>query len=323
MIYCPYTDRDIPEAQSSPEHIIPLSLGGINGLTIPVASAFNSQVGSKLDGALANEFLFALKRTKFDTHGHSGKKPVALIRKATYGEDSRPAQVRFHSKEGLKVWDSRDGEFKERVPRFEISVSIDIDVPVRFAAKVALAAGYYVYGDLFRQHVDHRQFRDVMNTDLRKLDFTKAPADLGLGHLTLQVDSYLREVPFEPEYDVLNSIRAFCSSVEGSVVVLTPGYGCFGVGVGILGQYVATVIAPAETDAFPNDGNYAWGHVLAVTGKTLKRRSWVDGLSQWVGVTDRDSGEIEWGKGLPGSSADATTGEVSPCITPDESVIES
>ena len=293
MIYCPYTDRDIPEGQSSPEHIIPLSLGGINGLEISVDSAVNSQVGSKLDGALGNEFLFALKRTKFDTRGHSGKKPVALIRKATYGENNRPAQVCFHSNERLKVWDSRDGQFKERVPRFGISVSIDIDLPVRFAAKVALAAGYYVYGDLFRQHVDHRQFRDVMNTDMHKLDFTKTPADLGLGHLTLQVDSYLREIPDEPEYDGLNSIRAFCSSVEGSVVVLAPGYGCFSVGVGILGQYVATVIAPAETDTFPNDGNYAWGHVLAVTGKTLKWCSWVDALSQWVGVTERDSREIE------------------------------
>ena len=294
MIYCPYTDRDIPEAQSSPEHIIPLSLGGTNSLVLPVDSAFNSQIGSELDGALANEFVFAVNRTKFDARGHSGKKPVALIKKATYGENSRPAQVHFHLKEGLKVWDSRDREFKERVPSFAISLLLDVDLPVRFAAKVALAAGYYAYGDLFRQHVDHRQFRDVMNTDLRELDLTKTPADLGLGHLTLRVDSYLRKVPDEPEYDALNSIRTFCSSVEGSVVVLAPGYGCFGVGVGILGQYVATVIAPAETDTFPNDGNYAWGHVLAVTGKTLERCSLADGLSQWVGITNRDSGEIEW-----------------------------
>ena len=268
-----------------------------------MGSTSNSQVGSQLDGALANEFMFALKRTKFDTRGHSGKKPVALIKKATYGEDCRPAQVQFHTKDGVKVWDSRDGEYKEPVPSFEISLLLDIDLPVRFAAKVALATGYYAYGDLFRQHVDHRQLRDVMNTDLRNLDLTKSPADLGLGHLTLRVDSYLREVPYEPEYDALNSIRAFCSSVEGSVVVLAPGYDCFGVGVGILGQYVATVIAPAKTDTFPNDGNYAWGHVLAVTGKTLKRCSLVDGLSQWAGIADRDLGEIEWEKDFPSSSA--------------------
>ena len=306
MIYCPYTDREISEAQSSLEHIIPLSLGGINDLKIPADSEFNSHVGSKLDGALANEFIFALNRTKFDARGHSGKKPVARITRATYGENNRPAQVSFHSKEGLKVWDSRDGEYRERVPQFEVSLTIDMDLPVRFAAKVALAAGYFVYGDLFRQHVDHRQFRDVMNTDPRKLDLSKSPSDLGLGHLTLRVDHYLRQVPDEPEHDAINSIRAFCSSVEGSVVVLMPGHGCFGVGVGILGQYVATVIAPAETDTFPNEGDYAWGHVLAVTGKTLKRCSWADGLSQWVGVTREGPDEIDWREGLPGSSTDAT-----------------
>ena len=289
MIYCPYTDRDVPEAQSSREHIIPLSLGGVDGFEIPVDSAFNSRVGSKLDGALANEFLFALKRTKFDTRGHSGKKPVARVKSATYGEDGRPAQVDFHSKERLKVWDSRDREIKERVPRFNISLSIDIDLPIRFAAKVALAAGHYAYGDLFREHVEHQQFRDVMNADLRKFDLTKASAGLGLGHLTLQVDSYLRKVPFEPENDGLNSIRGFCSSVEGSVVVLAPSHDSFGVGVGILGQYVATVIAPAQTHTFPNNGSFAWGHVLAITSKTLKRRSLMDGLSQWAGASDPQS----------------------------------
>ena len=237
--------------------------------------------------------MFALNRTKFDTRGHSGKRPVALIRRASYGESGRPAQVSFHSKEGLEVWDSRDGEYKEHVPQFEISISIDMDLPVRFAAKVALAAGYYAYGDLFRQHVDHRQLRDVMNTDVCELDLSKTPEDLGLGHLTLRADSYLREVSQEPEHDEINTIRAFCSSVKGSVVVLVPGHGCFGVGVGILGQYVATVIAPAETDTFPNDGDYARGHVLAVAGKTLKRCSWAEGLSQWVGVANRDSDEVD------------------------------
>lgn len=308
MVYCPYTDRDIPEGRSTPEHIIPLSLGGVNGLEIPVDSEINSQVGSELDGALSNEFLFALQRTKFDTRGHSRKKPVALIKAATYGEDSRPAQVRFHATEGLKVWDSRDAEFREHVPSFEISVSIDIDLPVRFAAKVALAAGYYTYGDSFRQYVDHQQFRDVMNTDLRKLDLTKTLAELGLGHLTLRVDSYLTEVPHEPEYGGLNAIRAFCSSVEESAVVLIPGNDCFSVGVGILGQYVATVIAPAQTNMMRNDGDYVWGHVLAANGKTLKRCSWADGLSEWAGVTERGSSGIDWKNDVHSGSMDATTG---------------
>ena len=203
----------------------------------------------------------------------------------------------------LRVWDSRDGEFKERVPSFHISVEIDIDLPVRFAAKVALSAGYYVYEDLFRQHVDHRQFRDVMNTDLRQFDLTQSPVDLGLGHLSLRANSYLHEVPLEPEYDGINSIRALCSSVEGSIVVIAPGVDSLSVGVGVLGQYVATVVAPARTDIFPNEGDYRWGHVLAVTGKTLKRCSLMDALGQWAGVSDRGLGGIEWKTDIHGSPA--------------------
>ena len=35
-IYCPYTDQEINEGETSKEHIIPLSLGGVNGFEIPV-----------------------------------------------------------------------------------------------------------------------------------------------------------------------------------------------------------------------------------------------------------------------------------------------
>ena len=77
MIYCPYVDQDIPAAQANREHIIPLSLGGTNSLEVPVDSAFNSKMGSVLDGAIAKEFLFALRRTEYDARGHSGKKPIA------------------------------------------------------------------------------------------------------------------------------------------------------------------------------------------------------------------------------------------------------
>ena len=118
VIYCPYTDQDIPEERANIEHVIPLSLGGVDDLTIRVDATFNSQVGSKLDGALANEFLFSLLRTGSDARGHSGKKPYAIIKKAHYGSDKRPAQVYFHKKDGLKLWDVRDREIKKGCQNF-------------------------------------------------------------------------------------------------------------------------------------------------------------------------------------------------------------
>ena len=282
MIYCPYVDQDIPNAQASQEHIIPLSLGGTNCLEIPVDAACNSKVGSVLDGAVANEFLFALKRTEYDARGHSGKKPLATIKSANYGDDKRPAQVHFHKKEGLKVWDARNREFRERVPNFHISTSLNIDLPVRFTAKVALAAGYFTYGDLFRHHVDHRQLRDVMNIDPSNLDLGRSLGEQGLGHLTLRVDDYLREVGEDTD-PTLFLLRSFCSAVKGSIIVLMPGHGCFGVAVGILGMYVGMVNVPANTSLFPNQDDYRWGHVLATNGKALKRCSWADGLKQLTG----------------------------------------
>ena len=59
--------------------------------------------------------------------------------------------------------------------------------------------------------------------------------------------------------------------------MLMPGPDCFGTGVGILGQYLGMIIVPAKTDSFPNDGDYAWGHVVAIVGGTLRRCSWVHG----------------------------------------------
>ena len=41
-------------------------------------------------------------------------------------------------------------------------------------------------------------------------------------------------------------------------------------------------MVPAKCDRFPNEGDYAWGHVLAIDDKRLKRCSWVDALSEWI-----------------------------------------
>ena len=210
---------------------------------------------------------------------------MATIKKASCGSDNRPAQVSFHSKRGLNVWDARNRkEVTESVGAFRINTSLNIDLPVRFTAKVALAAGYYVYGNLFREHVDHRHLRDVMNTDPATLDLRNSPAALGPERFSLRVDSYFHKPPSDENVTLL-ALREFCSAVRGSVVVLMPGPDCFGTGVGILGQYLGMIIVPATTDSFPNDGDYAWGHIVASVDGTLRRCSWVHGLTQWTSTS--------------------------------------
>ena len=156
LVYCPYTNRDIDCERTTAEHIIPLALGGTNGFEIPVDAEFNSKLGSELDGQLSNEFLIALRRTKYDARGHSGKEPWTTIKTAYYGADDRPAQVRIHRKHGIRLWDAQDRQKKSGKGTIRINTSLNIDLPVRFAAKVGLAAGYYAYGKTFRDFVGSR-----------------------------------------------------------------------------------------------------------------------------------------------------------------------
>ena len=78
------------------------------------------------------------------------------------------------------------------------------------------------------------------------------------------------------------------------MVVITPEVDSLSVRGGVLGQYVATVIVPARTDTLPDEGTYWWGHVLTVVGKTPKRCSLMDAVSQWAGISDRRLGGIGW-----------------------------
>ena len=284
MIYCPYTDQELPKSKTNSEHIIPLALGGVNGFNVHVDRDFNSQVGSELDGSLANEFLWALRRTEYDARGHSGREPVATIKGTTYGE-GRPAHAHFHKKRGLRVWDLRDRKYKRGVGSIQTSTSLNVDLPVRFVAKVALGTGFHVYGDLFRQNVDHGQLRDVMRTDPAKLDLTLGPAELGLEHLTLRVDNYLREAPSDPDSELL-WFRTLCSSTPGSVVILAPGRDCLGVAVGLLGHYLGFVAVPAVTSSFPHEGDNVWGHVVSLAGKRIQRLSLVAALTRMVGLPE-------------------------------------
>lgn len=112
LAYCPYTNRGIDRERTTAEHIIPLALGGTNGFEIPVDAEFNSKLGSELDGQLSNEFLIAMRRTKYNARGHSGNEPWATIKKPSYGADDRPAQVRIHRKHGIRLWDVQDRQEK-------------------------------------------------------------------------------------------------------------------------------------------------------------------------------------------------------------------
>jgi hypothetical protein len=200
-IYCPYTDRDIPLSETSPEHIIPLALGGMNGFTIPVSRDFNSRVGSEIDGALANDFLVMSKRDKHGVKGHSKKHPQNVIPNAKNAETGEPLHVTMGQVHGLRLWDPKlRKDVTGQGQKVSIGFQVDLDVTLRFVAKVALSAGYLVYGDRFRTHVKHEDLRKIMNY---------RPTEMG--ELLGTIEAHYDDRFLEPQSDNQKIFRAIAS----------------------------------------------------------------------------------------------------------------
>lgn len=267
LVWCPYSGVEVDHAACNPEHIIPLALGGSSSFTVPVDASVNAKVGSDIDAALsAKDFLTMFRRRQFDARGHSNKPPEVRVRSATYGPDRRPAQVTFGEPTGTTLWDARERRevTQQELAGEEIELKLTIRPydRLRFMAKVALSAGYRIFGDLFRDTANHADLRALMNAT----SFDAAKQVLA----NTQLRGYFEYMPVE-EKDALGVQRdqLMCATVDGSVVVASPTTGSILFIVGVLGQWVGTLNVPAKTDAYPNEGDHDLGHVvLLVDGRT-------------------------------------------------------
>jgi len=149
-----------------------------------------------------------MRRNRFDVRGHSGREPVFVV-KQSQNTDGLPLKVALNQRAGLQVWSPRDREYitGERAARLELQFQIHIDTAMRFVAKVALSAGYFVYGDLFRDRVKHSDFSVIMNSQLPNREglegveagLPRDPAGLPLARLPYHLDedfSGLCRIPY-------------------------------------------------------------------------------------------------------------------------------
>jgi hypothetical protein len=263
-IYCPYTDRDIPLSETSPEHIIPLALGGMNSFTIPVSKEFNSRVGSEIDGALANDFLVMSKRDKHGVKGHSKKHPQNVIPNAKNAETGEPLHVTMGQVHGLRLWDPKlRKDVTGQGQKVSIGFQVDLDVTHRFVAKVALSAGYLAYGKHFRNHVRHEDLRKIMN---------HRPTEMG--DLMGTIEAHYDDRFLEPQSDNQKIFRAIASGFgPHSVIALIPDSRSLAVVVGVLGDYVGMLSVPADTRTFPNSGEYRQGQFFVLKKPVATRDS--------------------------------------------------
>lgn len=284
ICWCPYTNRELRRDDCTPEHVIPLALGGCNQLTIPVHARTNSELGSAVDAALADEFLTLVQRRIHGARGHSRTAPHVRVRHATYGEEARPAQITLLADQGgLQIWDAKDrrilGEGEVAGASLTLNVQVRPFARLRFLAKVALSAGYFVYGNLFRTKVQHDDLRALMMaTSSDEAASTLRASGLRLNHAFGPVKKADRET--------VGLEQALCQLAAGSCVLLSPGPSNLGVSVGVLGKWLGTLNIPASTGEFPVEDSHDLGHALLVDKGTLVRMSYRELCKRALAATE-------------------------------------
>jgi hypothetical protein len=283
-MYCIYTDKEISHKEATKEHVIPLSLGGSDEFVISVDRDSNAKIGSKIDGALANDVGMQFLRKAHNLRGHSNKEVKVRLKSSRLQPTGEKVHVTFHQKH-VEFYDvinqrSLDPGVKRDV---EAQVYVDAMCRTRFTAKTLLATGYYVYGDLFRQHADHPSLRTYMNRT-----FARPGAEVQYTNLRL----YDPCSPVAPAHvATYETMKEICAWLKSSCVVIMLCQDSVIGTVGILGELIASINVPAKAEMLPNSGDYRLGHVIYFPNGRLVRKSFYDAVTE-LGQAIRDKTHI-------------------------------
>jgi hypothetical protein len=240
-MYCIYTDAEVDEANGNYDHIVPLSLGGRDKFCIWSDEKFNSHVGSKIDGALANDALIMFARREADARGHSGTEPVPVWKKSTF--EGRTVQVSLGDE--VKVWDPRAKRYldsKEFLNKpMESRWIYNHFARSKFTAKVALGAGYFVFRESFAAATDCNELRNIL------------AADLSTFRTPLVANDPVLKGRWPPKEIV--SSRLMCEFKGRTTVVVLPMASGIAFHVGVLGMYVGSIFSSGDVGKLsPEDG---------------------------------------------------------------------
>lgn len=265
MIYCPYTDKDLEDSESNSEHIIPLSLGGMDSLEIPVCKVFNSKVGSDIDGKIGQELIIQSRRARLKVKGHSGKVPAMYYKNASDIDTGLPLQVRITKDEGMKLRAPYvpEGASHPKGKKIKITTSSDPDIWLKYVAKVALSAGYFSYGEYFRNNVNADELRSIMTMSHSELLEHKPEIKAHAHHIYLD------------DFEEIKTYKKICTTFSNySCIGIVPSNKHLTFFTSILGQYIGMIRVEANTKEFPNEGSYSWGHFICPVNNQLGRTSY-------------------------------------------------
>ncbi len=237
----------------------------MNGLEIPVCKNANSYLGSKIDGKIGNEIIILSARAKSETKSQSGKKANLHFKNAKDVKTDLPIQVTFTKTDGVKIFAPYvpDGKAPPTGETVSVSGKSYIDIWLKYVAKTFLSAGYYTYGNIFREKVDTKPLRLIVNHSHDELRTNY------LNELSSVDAHYIFQ---EDPSGFIKMCRAICQSVgDASCIALVPdkdGLTCF---AGILGHYIGLIRVSADTSNFPVTGEHVLGHFICVQNKKLVR----------------------------------------------------
>lgn len=283
QFYCIYSGKYISQTNSSVEHIIPLSLGGSNDFTILVDRSMNSLAGSSVDGKITNDPLVKLNAIRNDFRGHSGKSPRLDLKKSNIGD--KPVILSF-KKTGLELFDPIQKKTINYGGAINSQFMMDTTIRIKYVSKVVLAAGFFVYGNTFVQYADHDSLRKVVFSKDLKGEKLKGIRFYDNLHRIEEKDKGLHKLE-EVHMKYLNGSAV--TFVLSNVNIIAH--------VSIGGQYIGTVNFKAQSERFPNDGEYRLGKVLVCQKGRLYQNSYWQSLynmNKDLNIADIDDSKLDF-----------------------------
>ncbi len=273
-VYCIYSNQLVSEENASREHIIPLSLGGMDGFEVPIDKEVNKRVGSQIDGKVANDVFIALDRKNAQVKGHSGKLAQPVWKNVKVGDDNQPLQIKFNAPGDTDHWCPKTKKVIDTSTlagkKAKIELKVNTIAPLQFIAKVALAAGYYVYGDIFKNYASIEHLQELINAESKDLEKVISSSPLYF------IDRFQFEEKDIGDYLMFKEIGELRSC---STVTLMQHQDGFVVAVSILGNFLGAVDFDAKIKHFPLMGSHRQGHVIF-----LNRDSGIETMSFYDAV---------------------------------------
>jgi hypothetical protein len=144
-------------------------------------------------------------------------------------------------------------------------LKVDYFSAIRFAAKVALGGGYFVYGDLLRDAIDCDELRRLIS-----LDVTAARQDPLFEAMKARICHRFHPDVFGGSAEALRD-RLLCEYTGRSTFICVPYQDAVGFHVGVLGMYMGSIFLPADTSCFPLGDGHDLGHVILLSPGKMER----------------------------------------------------